>query len=163
MDIEEIFMDIETILSQNPELEGVTLLGGEPFNQAESLALLAKKIKKLGLSIVTFSGYTYEKLLHTNHKHWNALLSQTDLLIDGPYVESLQDLSRPWVGSKNQKYRFLTDVYQDQEATLLAIDNKLEICIHPDGTITLNGMMTSLDLEELMELGFTKEEAKNEH
>jgi len=149
MDINDIFDDITETLMHKPELEGVTFLGGEPFSQAQVLSLLGTKIKKLNLSVVTFSGYPYEKLRNSKNSHWQALLNVTDLLIDGPYVESLHDLSRPWVGSTNQQYRFLTDVYHHKKEELLAIDNKLEICIHPNGTISLNGMASSLDLTEL--------------
>ncbi|MEH7380474.1 4Fe-4S single cluster domain-containing protein [Bacillus sp. JJ1533] len=161
MTIEEIFHDIEDVLKRNPELEGVTFLGGEPFSQAQPLSILASRVKELDLSIVTFTGYEYEKIKNANNPVWNALLKQTDLLIDGPYIQSQHDLSRPWIGSKNQQYRFLSDVYQHLEPYLLTISNKLEIRIHPNGTISANGMAEPLDLEMLYQLGFI--DTKVEH
>lgn len=162
MTIEEIFHDIEGVLKRNPELEGVTFLGGEPFSPAQPLSILASRVKELGLSIVTFTGYEYEKIKSARNPVWNALLEQTDLLIDGPYIQSQHDLSRPWIGSKNQQYRFLSDVYQHLEPFLRTISNKLEIRIHPNGTISANGMAEPLDLQMLHQLGFIGTEGQRD-
>lgn len=150
MTVDSIFSDIKDTFEKNPDLKGVTFLGGEPFSQAKGLVFLAQKIKTLGLSIVTFSGYTYEKLLASNNECDQQLLAVTDLLIDGPYLQAQQDLSRPWIGSKNQQYRFLTDVYN--ETDILKVKNKLEIQIKQDGTVWLNGMATTVALEALKRL-----------
>lgn len=158
MEIDEILADIKESLKSEPKLEGVTFLGGEPFSQAKELSLLADHVKKLNLSIVTFSGYEYEVILKSNNQHWHSLLSQTDLLIDGPFIKEQYDLSRPWIGSKNQKYRFLTDVYKHLEKSLLNIPNKLEIKLHSDGTISANGMAHSLDIDLLHQIGYVRKE-----
>lgn len=155
--IDEIFRDIKNTLLENPEIEGITFLGGEPFSQAKELAILAKQVKELNLSIVTFTGYEYERIKNTENAPWNDLLKYTDLLIDGPYIHTQHDLSRPWIGSKNQQYRFLTDFYKYLEKEeIYKIKNKLEIKIHQDGTITANGMADSLDLEMLYQLGYIR-------
>lgn len=158
--IEDIIQDIKTVLESSPELEGITFLGGEPFSQAHGLSILAHKVKEMDLSVVTFSGYDYDTLRRSEHSGWRRLLQQTDLLIDGPYIQSLHDLSRPWIGSRNQQYRFLTDRYRELEDRLSSIENKLEIQLHPDGTITANGMVRISDLEFLLELGYQGKEAK---
>lgn len=158
--VEDMFLDIQQILKTNPELEGVTFLGGEPFSQAYELSILAKRVKKIGLSIVTFSGYDYEMIMKSQNRSWHHLLNETDLLIDGPYIQSQHDLSRPWIGSKNQQYRFLSDVYHHLESTIQMIPNKLEIRIHPNGTINANGMVRSLDLDMLHKLGYERQEVK---
>lgn len=156
MDIDEIYKDIKRTLEASPELEGVTFLGGEPFSQAQALTTLAQKIKALKLSIVTFTGYEYETILKSLNSSWHNLLEETDLLIDGPYIQSQHDLSRPWIGSKNQQYRFLTDVYKHFETKLAQIPNKLEIRLHPDGTISANGMVEPIDLHMLLELDYER-------
>lgn len=160
-DIDEIHLDIKKTLESDPELEGVTFLGGEPFSQANNLGILAKKIKELNLSIVTFTGYEYETILESNNKNWQQLLNETDLLIDGPYIKSQHDLSRPWIGSKNQQYRFLTDFYKHLEDSLVSIPNKLEIRLMPDGTITANGMAEDFDLHMLLQLGYARKEVNS--
>ena len=66
---------------------------------------LAKLVKQRGLDIVVFSGYTYEELLEMGEKdHWvTDLLSLTDLLVDGRFVEEERDLTLLFRGSRNQR------------------------------------------------------------
>ena len=89
----------------NPLLDGVTFSGGEPFCQAKGLAELGREIKQLGLNIVTFTGYTFEYLYeHRNEDNGYAeLLSVTDVLIDGRFVEELRSLELRFRGSSNQR------------------------------------------------------------
>ena len=101
-----------------PPIEGVTFLGGEPFDQARALAKLAGILRRENLSIMTFTGYVRENLERSENADWHALLAATDLLVDGPYLESQTDLSRPWIGSKNQRYHFLTPRYRNLEQHL---------------------------------------------
>ncbi len=89
----------------NPLLDGVTFSGGEPFCQAEQLAELGRQIKKIGLNIVTYTGYTFEQLYAERDKNgWGNLLSVTDILIDGQFVEELKDWEVKFRGSSNQRY-----------------------------------------------------------
>ena len=95
---------VDEILGLN--VEGVTLLGGEPFDQAAECYELSRRVRDGGKGVVVFSGYTYEKLLKEERSDWASLLSVTDLLVDGPYESELPEEERAWVGSTNQ--RFLT-------------------------------------------------------
>ena len=89
----------------NPLLDGVTFSGGEPFCQAGALASLGKEIKKLGLNIVTYTGYTFEKLFGSrDQNNWNELLGVTDILIDGPFILEQKDWEIKFRGSSNQRY-----------------------------------------------------------
>ena len=74
----------------------------------------------------------------------------TDLLIDGPFVRGRLDLSRPWAGSANQRYHVLTDRYRHLEPELARIPQRLEVRVHLDGRLELNGMITDADLAELI-------------
>lgn len=132
----------QTIISES-ELEGITILGGEPFAQAAPLAQLAKKIKKAGLSVIVFTGYTLEYLKSLDSTTVSALLSSTDILIDGPFVQEKTDLSRPWVGSSNQRYHFLTTRYKNLENNLANYYNRLEIRIMKNGQTYVNGLATN--------------------
>ena len=100
--------DTETLLREfrkNPLLAGVTLSGGEPFLQAAPLAGLAREIHALGKSVVTYTGYTIERLLAGLEEHpgWEELLRQTDILIDGPFLEAQKSLNLRFRGSRNQR------------------------------------------------------------
>lgn len=128
----------EQILEQKDNIEGVTFLGGEPFEQAKALSELAEKVKANGFSVVCFTGYLLEELKAKNDVFVEALLSNIDLLIDGGFEQDKFDLSRPWVGSSNQRYYFLTDFYTPK--ILQKYKNKIEARISKDGRLELNGM-----------------------
>lgn len=101
-------IDTDEILEKikgNPLLDGVTFSGGEPFCQAEALAYLGRQIKLLGLDVVTYTGYTFEKLLSEHDKnHWGELLETTDFLIDGQFILAQKDWNIKFRGSSNQRY-----------------------------------------------------------
>ena len=125
-------------------VEGVTFLGGEPFEQAEALGIIAEEVKKKGLSVLCFTGGKLEELEKDpiNKK----LLDNTDLLIDGEFIEELTDYSRPWCGSSNQRYHFLTDRYNEEIFT--KYKNKVEVNISKNGQIFINGMG---DFDEILQ------------
>jgi anaerobic ribonucleoside-triphosphate reductase activating protein len=123
-------------------IEGVTLLGGEPFDQPAPLGLFAEAVRAEGLSVMTFTGHVLEELPPSK------LLDSTDLLVDGPYLADRPEPSRPWVGSVNQRFHFLTDRYDE---SIFTTPNRLELTIAPDGAIELNGFATTEVLEALLE------------
>ena len=92
-------------IKENPLLTGVTFSGGEPFCQAEALYELAQAIKKLGLNIYIYSGYTIEQLLEKEKQEpfIGKLLRICDTLIDGPYIERQRSLELLFRGSENQR------------------------------------------------------------
>ena len=92
-------------VKNNPLLDGVTYSGGEPFCQAKQFYLLGTEVKKLKMSIVTYTGYTYEYLIeHANaENYYNELLSVTDYLIDGQFVLAERDILLKFKGSSNQR------------------------------------------------------------
>lgn len=94
---------IERLLAAHAEwdLEGVTFLGGEPFLQAQGLAVVAEALSRAGLSVMTFTGYTLEELNDLSLPGTRGLLAWTDVLVDGPYEALNPDRSRNWVGSTN--------------------------------------------------------------
>jgi len=86
-------------------LAGVTFSGGEPFCQAEAFARLGREVKERGLNITVFSGYTLEELqeMGVQRADIRELLELTDILIDGPFVKDLRDLTLQFRGSSNQR------------------------------------------------------------
>ena len=97
--------DILEMIKKNPLLDGVTFSGGDPFEQAESFAELGKEVKKLGLNIITYTGYTYEEIIESvdKKKGWKDLLHVTDMLIDGPFQIDKRSLELKFRGSSNQR------------------------------------------------------------
>lgn len=96
--------DILEMIKKNPLLDGVTFSGGDPFEQSESFAKLGKEVKKLGLNIITYTGYTYEQIVESiDKKAWKDLLYVTDVLIDGPFEINKRSLELKFRGSSNQR------------------------------------------------------------
>ena len=101
-------LDVGAILDQfgeNPLLAGITFSGGEPFLQAESLCIIGRAVKKVGKTLVVYTGFTLEGLaaIAVDNDAVRELLLLADILIDGPYVESLRDLQLEMRGSSNQR------------------------------------------------------------
>jgi len=88
---------------ENILLDGVTLSGGEPFMQADAALEVAKAAHENGLSVWTYTGYTFEEIAASNNPVWQALLNETDVLVDGKFIKSQKTLDKPFVGSKNQR------------------------------------------------------------
>jgi len=82
-------------------LSGVTISGGEPFNQKKALLAIVKELKKTGISIWVYSGYQYAELMNDSAGH--LILSYIDVLVDGPFILGLRDLRLRFRGSSNQR------------------------------------------------------------
>jgi len=91
------------------DADGLTILGGEPFEQAAACAVLAATYRASGRSVMVFSGYRFEVLQGPTDRAVHDFLAEIDLLIAGPFVAQLaQDVSL-WRGSSNQTVHFLTE------------------------------------------------------
>ena len=97
--------DVIKAMLSNPLTDGLTLSGGEPFEQAASCTKIAKAAKDAGLNVWAYSGYTFENLLKKAEDDPAVLdlLKLTDVLIDGPFILSQRSLALNWRGSKNQR------------------------------------------------------------
>lgn len=104
-------IDINEILDEilgSTMIEGVTFSGGEPFLQADALAEFAVRIKRAdkSLSIICYTGYTYEeltKIIDSGVLSYFKLLSNVDYLIDGRFEQDKASLNCNWRGSTNQR------------------------------------------------------------
>ena len=90
-------------------ISGLTFSGGEPMEQAAGLAALVRLARqKKDLNLICFTGYRYERLLsQPPNAGVLELLAEVDVLIDGPFVQSLND-SVGLRGSSNQRVIHLT-------------------------------------------------------
>lgn len=92
---------------------GITLSGGEPFLQCEPLCALLDAVRAVrDMGVIAYTGYTLEELRDMRDPAVDALLDRVDVLIDGPYVEALND-DLGLRGSSNQRCIFLTNRYRD--------------------------------------------------
>lgn len=95
--------DILAAAAENPLLDGITLSGGDPFLQPVPCLALAEGAHKLGLNVWTYTGYTWETLLEENDADKLALLKETDVLVDGPFLLAERSLELQFCGSRNQR------------------------------------------------------------
>ena len=96
--------ETELIISylKDPNVEGLTLLGGEPMQNTEGLVEIVKAIKKeVDKSVWVYSGYKWEEILQDPNK--KALLEICDVLVDGPFIIALRDMRLRFRGSSNQR------------------------------------------------------------
>lgn len=125
-------------------LEGVTFLGGEPFLQAQGLAVVAEGVSRAGLSVMTFTGYTMQELDELSLPGARELLAWTDVLVDGPYESANPDRSRNWVGSTNQRFHYLTKRYDASIEGADALNREVEWRVRDDGRFVVNGWPVSI-------------------
>ena len=96
--------DIVDEIEANGLVGGVTLSGGEPFEQCAACLSLARKLKAQGLGLWIYSGYLYEDLLAGRPDPLAPeLLACCDVLVDGPFVQALNSYDLTWMGSSNQR------------------------------------------------------------
>ena len=113
---EEFTMDTLNEILQGLTANGINrnlcIMGGEPLCE-ENLFLTALIIKEVKeklphIKIYVWTGYIYEDLLKSNHHNLKYILNNIDVLIDGPYIQALRDITLQMRGSSNQRIINLT-------------------------------------------------------
>lgn len=134
----EIIIKYIKLSKEKYDIEGVTLIGGEPILQSKGLSLIAKYCKEIGLSVILFSGYTLEEIKEKEEafEGLSELLKYIDVLIDGEYIEELYDESRGFIGSSNQRVYFFTSFYNKDDFNKNY--NSIDILVD-NNSISVNG------------------------
>lgn len=108
-------------------ITGITLLGGEPFepeNQKELVPFMRKVVAQYpNKNVWAFTGYIYDKdLVAGGRRHTedtDELLSMIDVLVDGPFIEELKDITLKFRGSSNQRVLDLRETIRTGKITTL--------------------------------------------
>src|SRR5262249_32339696 len=108
------------LVAGTPSIEGISILGGEPFAQAAGIAELCRPARALGKSTMVLRGYALNELRAMADADVERLLNAIDLLVDGPYVRELPETKRRWIGSSNQVMHFLSDRYSPEDPRFVA-------------------------------------------
>jgi anaerobic ribonucleoside-triphosphate reductase activating protein len=136
-------LDAQLAAARAAGVEGITILGGEPFEQPEGAAALAAAAHARGLTVMVFSGYYLDELRSRamTDPHTLQLLSAIDLLVDGRYDHTRPEppppIGRRWIGSANQTMHYLTAAYSDTDPRMRAA-NTIEIRV-VEGRVLING------------------------
>ncbi len=121
--------------AEGGRIEGLTLSGGEPFEQPQGVLALLREVRtRTSLSTLAFSGYTLEEI--RAQPCGADLLANLDVLIDGRYVAP-QRLGRGLRGSSNQRIHLLSNRY---DRAAVEATPEAEIHIDAAGNLTLTGV-----------------------
>lgn len=122
------------LLLAEPDSEGVTFSGGEPFAQAAALAEVAGRVRAAGQGVVIFTGFEAEALRRSANPGVRRLLEQADLLVAGPYRPD-QPCREPLRASANQELVYLTERYRQADLG----PRRVEYRIGEGGVVTRTG------------------------
>jgi anaerobic ribonucleoside-triphosphate reductase activating protein len=99
--------EIIEAIGENGIERHLSLLGGDPLCPENLFLsdLIVKTVKENypNIKIYVWTGYIYETLLESENPYLKDILDTTDVLIDGPFIESEKDLSLAMRGSRNQR------------------------------------------------------------
>jgi len=121
-------------ISNSSGIEGVTLTGGEPFEQPEALASFASEVQAMGLSMFVNTGFELDDLVSPAQRQ---LLALSDVVVSGPYCRELDSPDLLWRGSSNQQIGFLSGRYDPDEFP--DVCGELEVHIGPEGGAVVTG------------------------
>ena len=122
------------LVRQRDRIEGISISGGEPFQQPEALLDLLARLDGLGLSRLAFSGYWLREI--EGQPLGLALLSHIDVLIAGRYAQTRHS-GRGLIGSANQTIHLLTSRHSHCDFASIP---PAEIILKPDGSLTFSGI-----------------------
>ena len=115
-------------------VDGITLTGGEPFNQAKELLQLIDMLDS-DLEILFFSGYTIEEIRSDCEK--SKLLEKADVLVDGEYIDSLNDGVSALKGSTNQRIHILNNRVRDEYEHYIREGRKIQNFVYEYKTLSV--------------------------
>jgi anaerobic ribonucleoside-triphosphate reductase activating protein len=122
------------ILSLGTTIEGISLSGGEPFQQPAALLDLLIRVSGSHLSCLIFTGYTLSEIKRL--PRGPNILDHCDVLIAGRYAAD-KHVSRSLLASSNQQLHLLSDRYTESQ---LHKTPRCELLLRTDGTITVSGI-----------------------
>lgn len=124
--------ELISIISSTNEIEGITILGGEPLEQPEATLILIQSVKRIGLTVMLYTGYEENEMTDLQLE----CIYASDIVIMGRYVASMRDTTLRWRGSSNQEIKILSEAYKDIE---IEEKEEVEITIDTNGAISMAG------------------------
>lgn len=131
-------------ICQNNKVDGITLHGGEPLDQAMGIFEIVKLLKDNDYTVILFTGYMKKEISGYQVKIWNLV----DIVVSGRFVESKKNLFMQFRGSTNQRVYTHKGKYKGYKTengktvAILTLDNK--------GNINIKGFFSE-DIQSLIE------------
>lgn len=134
--VDDVFSLIQHVAATHP-VDGFTISGGEPMDQAENLAVLLSKLSATSDDLLIYSGYKLEELRKRTDLATEQILQTASVLIDGAYIEELNDNSI-LRGSSNQRVHVLNEEYRELYLRYLTeTHNQIQNFTTTDGVISV--------------------------
>ena len=112
--ISRLIAIIKKIIAEK-EVDGITISGGDPLEQRGELLKLLIEIHPICDDILVYTGYTLSEIKERWTKNdFNCLISNITVLIDGRYIDALNDNMSPLIGSTNQTLHFFNEGKRDK-------------------------------------------------
>lgn len=133
--------ELAELIVETPDLEGLTLSGGEPMLQAEGLSALidAVHLRQPHFTVICYTGFRLKQLQRDNNPARLALLQRLDVLIDGVYRQD-QNNSVGLRGSSNQCVHFLSGAYKEQTEQFTQAARRLEFHFSDNNEVLMVGI-----------------------
>lgn len=140
---EEFEIDVQNVgslirkITESHKVDGFTISGGEPFLQADELLSMLSYLTPISTDILIYTGYRLEELQELNDKAINGILASTAVIIDGAYVEELNDNS-VLRGSSNQRVHIMNSEYNEKYRQYIAnTHNQIQNFNTVDGIVSV--------------------------
>lgn len=145
LELHELLEQVEKWL---PECDGITISGGEPFDQCDALDELLRGLRsKVGIDILVYSGHSFERL----NEPLRRMDGFIDALISEPYLAHAPQ-SLPLRGSDNQRLHMLTELGRERFSAFEHPDHckkTFNVMFDDDGAVWLAGIPRRGDFERL--------------
>lgn len=123
---------VSWVLAQS--VDGLTISGGEPFQQLAGISELARAVRAAGLSVIVLTGFTSNQVRASVNEQ--ELKECFDVVLAGPYRHSMH-VAASLRGSRNKEYLFFSDVYSERDFESVP---EAEVLIEADGTVLVTGI-----------------------
>ncbi|MCR9166163.1 MAG: 4Fe-4S single cluster domain-containing protein [Nannocystaceae bacterium] len=124
------------LIEDASDVEGITVLGGEPLQQPGGLAFVLRLARARGLGTIVFTGYTLGAAQRL--PDFDEVDANVDTWVDGPFDARRPETRRRFIGSSNQRLHHRTSRYAD--ATLWNGRTRVEVRIGPGGAVEAHGL-----------------------
>lgn len=137
IDVQEILRILKSSL-ENKEIDGITITGGEPFEQLGELKILLKQISTISNDILVYTGYTMEELQEKlSNEDMSCIKEYISVLIEGRYINLLNDNTSPLRGSSNQNIIFINESMREQYEIYLNTGRRIQNVFYKDKVISV--------------------------
>lgn len=145
-------MTLVNSIAEQQQVDGFTLTGGDPMEQADELPPLLERLSKISNDILMYTGFCWDEICDRKD-----VLQYVSVLIDGPYLED-RNHGQKLVGSDNQTIYYLNPAIEEKYKNYLADgESQIQNFTSIDGIVSVGihrvGYEKALD-ESMKERGF---------